>query len=147
MAKKTTLNDTYPPEKLRRKSWEFAGDREAPSPGTKRKVWEAVKKLWKASERPGRGRRSRPTTLKVSQELDMDLEDACDAVLILSEEGYLDFNTKLRRRPNEPYKRSRPFFYNQQLIPKTNWMNSRYVKLAEDYWAGVREGYESDSEF
>ena len=92
MTKKTTVRDVRDaniPEKLRKKVHNAAPT----SPGTMSKVWETVKKMWLTSEKCSGVQKfhMRPTSQKVSKELDIDLEKACDATKNLADKGYLSF--------------------------------------------------------
>ena len=128
MAKKTTVKNVRNaniPEKLRRQSHAPAPT----SPGTMSRVWETVKKLWI--------QRSKPTSLRVSKELGIDLEKACDATKNLSDEGYLYVDKKLRRSSADPYQKRQIIFCKKQLKPNALRMDSEYArqeKLKTEPW-------------
>ena len=111
MVKKTTVRDVREaniPEKLRKKIHNAAPT----SPDTMSKVWETVKKMWLASEKaPGLQKvHMRPTSQKVSKELGIDLEKACDATKNLADKGYLTFR--------HPKKQKRALYCYQRIKPK-----------------------------
>ena len=106
--KKNGKKDNGPRPKLRKKVHNAAPT----SPDTMSKVWETVKKMWLASEKaPGLQKvHMRPTSQKVSKELGIDLEKACDATKNLADKGYLTFR--------HPYKQKRALYCKQRIIPK-----------------------------
>ena len=116
MAKKTTVKNVRNaniPEKLRKTTHQAAPT----SPGTMSRVWQTVKKLWVAAKgRGGRSQYSQVTSIRVSKELDIDLEKVCDATKNLSDEGYLALNAR-GPRSSGTYKPTKLLFCRQKIKP------------------------------